>query len=69
MTWMNVLLILLYFFNQTNFRMLVFGLPNLLLRFNLLLGKNIPKLLESYNILFPFNLPSTQPFKNKLQMV
>ena len=39
-----------YFLNVLNFRILFSRLPNLLLHFNLLLGKKVPKLPESYGI-------------------
>ena len=39
-------------FNLSNFMLLFFGLPDLLLHFNLLLGRKVPKLLESYGSCF-----------------
>ena len=45
---MNVFAYLNYFFDLPNFRISFFGLPNLLLHFNYLLGIKVPKLLESY---------------------
>ena len=47
---MNVWLMLNYFLDMPNFRILFYGLPNLLLYFNKLLGIKVPKLLESFNM-------------------
>jgi hypothetical protein len=49
---MNVQLLLNYFMNMPSFRIIFYGLPNLISQFNYLLGIKVPKLLERYGTCF-----------------